>query len=90
MAQNFDAPSTQGAILYTFDSDPGGGTQITLTDSDGRAVASFTSAKAYACVVVSAPQIEDGATYTLTSGSQSVQITMSGLIYGSGCGMGGG
>ena len=47
-----------------------------------------TPEKAYTCVVVSCPAFVQGGVYTVAAGSQSVQVTLSELIYGSG-GMGG-
>lgn len=86
MAQNFGTNSTQGSILVTFS---GGSTeQVTLTDSSGAVLASFTPAKRYTCVVVSAPGVAQGGTYTITAGTQSQTVTMSSLIYGGGMGFG--
>ena len=88
MAVNFGSNSTQGSILYNFDTSLNGGDTVTLTNAAGEILASFTPEKAYNSVVISAPGIEAGSTYTLTAGSQSVSIEMTSLIYGSG-GMGG-
>lgn len=86
MAQNFGTNSTQGSILVTFSS--GSTEQVTLTDRDGTVLASFTPAKPYTCVVVSAPGVAQGGTYTVTAGSQTQTVTMSSLIYGGGMGFG--
>ncbi len=86
MAQNFGTSSTQGSILVTFST--GSTEQVTLTDSDGTVLASYTPAKRYTCVVVSAPGVVQGGTYTVTAGSQSQTITMDSLIYGAGMGFG--
>lgn len=86
MAQNFGTNSTQGSILVTFS---GGSTeQVTLTDSSGTVLASFAPAKRYTCVVVSAPGVAQGGTYTVTAGTQTQTVTMSSLIYGGGMGFG--
>ena len=86
MAQNFGTNSTQGSILVTFS---GGSTeQVTLTDSDGTVLASFAPAKRYTCVVVSAPGVAQGSTYTVAAGTQTQTVTMSSLIYGGGMGFG--
>ena len=86
MAQNFGTSSTQGSILVTFS---GGSTeQVTLTDSSGTVLASFAPAKRYSCVVVSAPSVAEGGTYTVTAGTQTQTVTMSSLIYGGGMGFG--
>lgn len=86
MAQNFGASSTQGSILVTFST--GSTEQVTLTDSDGTVLASFAPAKRYTCVVVSAPGVAQGGTYTVTAGTQTQTVTMSSLIYGGGMGFG--
>lgn len=86
MAQNFDASSTQGSILVTFST--GSTEQVTLTDSDGTVLASFAPAKRYTCVVVSAPGVAQGGTYTVTAGTQTQTVTMNSLIYGGGMGFG--
>lgn len=86
MAQNFGTNSTQGSILVTFSA--ASTEQVTLTDSSGTVLASFTPAKRYTCVVVSAPGVEQGGTYTITAGTQSQTVTMDSLIYGTGTGFG--
>lgn len=86
MAMNFTS-AEQGSILLTVETQNGG--EITLTDESGNVVASWAADKAYNCVLVSSPEIEQGETYTLTAGSYSETITMDSLIYGSSMGMGG-
>ena len=86
MAENFGTNSTQGSIMYNVS----GSGEIRLRDSDGNVLASHTPAKSYGSIVVSAPGIETGKTYTLEIGSQSYEITMTSIIYGSGSGMGSG
>lgn len=92
MAENFGTASTQGSILVNLSGSAG--QTITLKDSAGNILASFTPAKAFGCVVVSAPGVVQGGTYTVTAGSTSAAVTMESLIYGSGMGgfggMGGG
>ncbi|HPD88868.1 MAG TPA: carbohydrate-binding domain-containing protein [Oscillospiraceae bacterium] len=99
MAQNFGSDSTQGSILYNFSSEQSGGTSVTLTDGDGNVLASFTPEKQFQSVVVSAPGVVSGGTYTLTVGGESVTIEMTGTTYsnassgmngGAGVGPGGG
>ncbi len=86
MAENFGTASTQGSILVNLSGSAG--QTITLKDSDGNILASFTPAKAFGCVVVSAPGVAQGGTYTIAAGGASTTVTMESLIYGSG--MGGG
>ena len=85
MAQNFGSGSTQGSILVNVSSTS---ETVTVTDADGNTLVSYTPEKAYTCVLVSCPAFVQGGVYTVAAGSQSVQVTLSELIYGSG-GMGG-
>ena len=84
MAQNFGSSSTQGSILLTSQTAVSGGTEITLKDSKGNVIASFTPEKNFNSVVVSAPEIKQGGTYTLTAGSWSETVKMTSLVYGGG------
>lgn len=91
MAQNFGEDSTQGSILVTLSSQASAGEIVTLTDSTGKELLTYTPEKAYNNVVISCPEIIQGGTYTLTTGSQSQTIEMDSLIYGNGgFGFGGG
>lgn len=87
MAQNFGSSSTQGSIMVTFSQYTTG--TVTLKDSSGNVIASFTPENTYNNVVVSSPSLVLGGTYTVTAGTQSQEVTLSSLIYGS-SGMGGG
>lgn len=51
------------------------GTQITLTDSSGNVIASFTPALDFNSILLSAPQIQTGASYTLRIGNGVQTIT---------------
>lgn len=87
MAQNFGTSSTQGSILVNTSSSQSARSQITLKDQAGKVIVSYTPAKAYNSVVVSAPAVKQGSTYTLVMGSVTQTITMQSIIYG-GVGMG--
>lgn len=88
MAVNFGSDSTQGTILCNFSSTVSG--EVTLKDSDGNVIASYTPTKEYQSVVISSPEITNSGTYTLTAGSETAEITMTSYVYGSGNSMGGG
>ncbi len=90
MAENFDSSSTQGSILYTLSASQSSGTKVQLTDENGTVLASHTARKSFNSVVISAPGLEQGKTYTLTVGSQSFEIVMDGTVYSNGGGFGGG
>lgn len=84
MAENFGESSTQGTILYNFSSQVSG--EVTLTDSDGNVIASFTPSKTYQSVVISSPEITNSGTYTISSGGESEEITMTSYVYSNGGG----
>ena len=88
MAQNFDGNSTQGSMLVAVSNQSADGT-VTLKDSSGKTLASYTPTKAYNCVVISTPDVKKGATYTVQTGSASTSVTMDSLVVGGGNGMGG-
>lgn len=80
MAQGFSDTSTQYSILYNFSSASEAGTEVTLTDADGNKIYSYTPTKQYQSIVISTPDLKKDATYTLTSGSQSEEITLSSVV----------
>ena len=90
MAQGFSDTSTQYSILYNLTSVSTAGTEVTLKDSSGKVVASFTPTKDYQSIVLSLPELTKDATYTLTSGEQTADITLSSVVTSNGQqGMGG-
>lgn len=91
MAQGFSDSSTQYSILNNFSTSFSSGDAITLKDSSGKVLASYTPAKAYNSVVVSSPELKKGETYTLAAGSQSESLTLASVVTSNGSGgMGGG
>ena len=92
MAQGFSETSSQCSLLYNFTSAASAGTEITLKDEAGNTVVSFTPGKDYQSVVISSPDLKEGATYTLTSGSQTADVELTGIATSAGAtglGMGG-
>ena len=89
MAMNFGSDSTQCSILYELPSSVASNTGITLSDVDGNVIVSYTPDKAFQSIVISSPDIESDGTYILTVGDNSYTIEMSGILYGTGTGMGG-
>lgn len=90
MAQNFGSTSTQGSILATASSVQSAGTKISLLDSSGNEIVSYTPSKEFQSVVISSSKITQGSTYTLKIGSETQTIQMDSLIYGQGFGGPGG
>ena len=89
MMQNFGDASTQGSILLTVNNQEAGST-ISVSDSSGNTIASWTAPKSYNSVIISSPQLTAGNTYTITTGSDTTQITLDSLIYGNSNGRPGG
>ncbi|MBR1796405.1 MAG: carbohydrate-binding domain-containing protein [Clostridiales bacterium] len=87
MEMNFSEAS-QGSILISTGAQSSG-TTITITDSSGNEILSYTPTTSYSCVLISSPELEVGQTYTITSGSSSQEVTLSDYIYGQTMGMGG-
>lgn len=79
MAQNFSDGSTQCVLMYNMirgDS----GTELTLTDSDGKELISSQSEVDFGSVMVSTPDMKQGEKYTVKIGDSSETITMSNTI----------
>ena len=57
------------------------GSVIKLTDSSGNVLLTHTADQAFSCVILSHASIVSGETYTLTVGSSTTTITMSGTVY---------
>ncbi len=91
MAQNFGSSSTQGSLLIGT-STQSAGTTVTVTDSDGNILGTFTPEKQYQCVVISLPGMQKGSKLTVDVGGTATEVTMSSLICSSGSvgGMSGG
>lgn len=87
MAQTFDQSSTQASLSYTFTSTQQAGTEISLQDASGNVIASFTPKKAFQSVIISAPDLASGQTYSLYSGSTLTEsVTLSGTVTSVGSG----
>lgn len=71
MAEDISDDSDQLVMLVKLDSQKEAG-EVTLTDSDGNEIITYTALKAYDCVIISTKDLEAGQTYTLTtSGTQT-------------------
>ena len=81
MAQGFSDNSEQCSIMYNFSQNHSSGDEVTLTSSDGKELVSYTPSKSFNSVVISAADITEGVTYTLTVGDESVEIEMTSTVY---------
>ena len=84
MAEGFGTNSTQCNILYNCNTTYDGGTDVSLFDSDGNVLISFTPEKSFSSVVVSCPEMKIGETYTLVIGEDSAEIEMTSVCYSTG------
>ncbi|MBP3817344.1 MAG: carbohydrate-binding domain-containing protein [Butyrivibrio sp.] len=75
MLENADSSSTQQTITYVFSEKLEEGTVITVSDSSGNEVASFTLIKSASAVTYSSADLVSAETYTFTAGDQSGEIT---------------
>ena len=48
---------------------------VVLTDSEGNVIVSYTALKTYDCVIISTAEVENGATYTLTTSGTTTEVT---------------
>ena len=80
--------ASQGCILVST-GNLSEGSEITVTDSSGSELLSFTPSTSYSCVLISSPDLQVGQTYTISAGTSSQEVTLEDYIYGGSLGMGG-
>lgn len=90
MMQGFGDTSTQCSILQNLSATQEAGSQIILTDESGAELLNWSPAKSYQSVVITCPELKQGAVYTLTTGTESTQLTLKSVVTSNGgSGMGG-
>lgn len=75
MAENFDSSSAQGSMITTVSDSMITG-DITLKDSDGNTIVSYSPSKEYSSVVISCADLKEGETYTLVAGDTSTSVSL--------------
>lgn len=75
MAENFDSSSAQGSMITTVSDSMITG-DITLTDSEGNTIVSYSPSKEYSSVVISCADPKEGETYTLVAGDTSTSVSL--------------
>lgn len=80
MAQGFNESSSQYSILQNLTGQQEAGSAITLTDKDTTVLVSWSPQKQYSSVVISCPELKEGGTYTLTTGSESAELTLESAV----------
>ena len=93
MAQNFTSAEGQASILVA--ASGSAGDAISLASADGSVLAQVEAKTSFTCVLVSAPGLASGQTYTLTCGDSATEVTPDADVYtnvarGQGGGAGGG
>lgn len=71
-------------IKYRLTPAQSGGAAVRVTDGSGAVLASFTPEKTYSSVVISAPGMESGGTYTVECGGEMRSVTLEGFTYSEG------
>lgn len=84
MAENFDADSAQGSILYFFPKTYGEGTEIILNSGNGGALIRYTPEHDFSCVLISLPELAAGGAYTISAGSDVYEMTMTDTVWSNG------
>lgn len=82
MAQAPSASSTQYSVMHTFSSAQAADTIVHIETQDGQEILTFTPTKAYQSVVVSSPELKNGATYLVYSGGSASGAVADGLYSG--------
>ena len=76
MVENFDSSSSQPSITLYTDSTRRRGTVVTVANSSGKEIISYTSKKNFSGVVITSELFEKGETYTVTVGEESYEFTI--------------
>ncbi|BBB47980.1 carbohydrate-binding domain-containing protein [Pelolinea submarina] len=79
MAQATSSDSSQYAVLYNYDSAQSADTLISILNQAGESILTFAPSKQYQSVLFSSADIQNGATYTLTSGGSASGTAQDGL-----------
>jgi len=88
MTEIFGSDSTQGVVQVSV-SNQAAGTTVSIADSKGNVLASYTPSKEYNSVIISTAGMVQGETYTVTAGTETKEVTLSRLVSSSN-GMNGG
>lgn len=76
MVENFDSSSSQPSITLYTDSTRWRGTVVTVANSNGKEIISYTSKKYFSGVIITSELFEKGETYTVTVGEESYEFTI--------------
>ncbi|MZQ75782.1 MAG: carbohydrate-binding domain-containing protein [Peptoclostridium sp.] len=82
MAQAPGDTSSQSSLTVYYSTVQKAGTLVTLSDDSGKPLLSFAPSKDYQSIVISSPELEQGKTYTLSSGGTNSGKLKDGLYTG--------
>lgn len=76
MMQGFSEESAQNSILVFYSENQAAGSQVVLSDEDGRELLTFEPKKDFGCILLSLPGLEQGKTYQLSTAGEEQDITL--------------
>ena len=79
MALGVSDSSTQGAIMMTFDEAQQANSTVNIATSDGKSIFTVSPEKQFQSIVISTPDIQQGETYTFSSGGTATGESQDGL-----------
>lgn len=82
MAEAPGESSAQNSLMVYYSSVQKAGTLVNLADDSGQSLLTFAPAKDYQSIVISMPDLEQGKTYTLSSGGSCTGASVNGLYTG--------
>jgi hypothetical protein len=82
MAQAPSMSSTQYSVMYNYESPQAAGTMVHIETQEGKEILTFVPTKTYQSVVLSSPELENGATYVIYSGGSSTGTVTDSLYSG--------
>lgn len=80
MMQTFSEDSEQIMFMVYYGESQETGRQISLADEKGNELLSYEPGKAFECILISVPGLEQGKEYTLTTGTQTQEIRAEGVL----------
>lgn len=84
MAEGFSDSSTQCAVLYNLGYNAEAGTTVSVRDSRGREILSYTVPCAFSSVSLSSPEMKLGETYTIVVGETETELSFDSVAMTSG------
>lgn len=80
MLQYFGEKSTQNYVVKYYEEIQNGGTEIRLTDAEGRVLVSYAPEDDYAAVIISTPKLEKDGAYKIVTGETSDDVTITDVM----------